>query len=97
VYFVLPPLHGGATAALTSAVELAVFLLTALLVSRLRATVRASRAHAEASALGASLDYETTLKAVAHLAVPFLADYCTVDMLEDGGTIRRLAIEHVNP
>ncbi|HJQ83016.1 MAG TPA: GAF domain-containing protein, partial [Candidatus Binatia bacterium] len=47
--------------------------------------------------LGGSLDYETTLAAVARLAVPFLADMCVVDLLDDGGTVRRLAIEHVDP
>jgi len=40
---------------------------------------------AEASAaLSSSLDYETTLKAVAHLAVPAIADWCAVDILREG-------------
>jgi signal transduction histidine kinase/ActR/RegA family two-component response regulator len=33
--------------------------------------------------LASSLDYETTLASVAKLAVPFLADWCTVDIVED--------------
>jgi signal transduction histidine kinase/PAS domain-containing protein len=53
---------------------------------------------AEASrVLSASLDYETTLGSVARLAVPFLADLCVVDVLQDDGRIRRLALEHVDP
>jgi PAS domain S-box-containing protein len=46
--------------------------------------------------LASSLDYETTLANVAHLAVPTLADWCIVDILE-GGTIRQLAVAHRDP
>ncbi|HEX8234655.1 MAG TPA: PAS domain S-box protein [Abditibacteriaceae bacterium] len=46
--------------------------------------------------LGSSLDHQATLQSVAQLAVPFLADWCVVDMFE-GSTIRRLAIAHVDP
>src|SRR5205807_1774537 len=53
---------------------------------------------AEAStALASSLDYPTTLASVARLAVPQLADWCAVYMLEAGGCIRLLAVTHVNP
>jgi signal transduction histidine kinase len=46
--------------------------------------------------LSTSLDYEETLQRVAQLAVPYFADWCTVDLAE-GDTIRRLAIAHVDP
>jgi PAS domain S-box-containing protein len=46
--------------------------------------------------LNSSLDYQTTLATVARLAVPAIADWCAVDMLE-GGEIRRLAVAHVDP
>jgi signal transduction histidine kinase/CHASE1-domain containing sensor protein len=49
------------------------------------------------SLLNESLDYERTLGAVAHLAVPGFADWCAVDVLAEDGSIRRLAIAHVNP
>ena len=50
---------------------------------------------AEASrVLGTSFDYETTLETLAHLAVPRLADFCTVDMVEGEGVFRRLGIAH---
>ncbi len=52
---------------------------------------------AEASAvLGSSLDYAATLRAVAQLAVPRLADWCAVDMKGAGG-FDRLAVAHVDP
>ena len=35
--------------------------------------------------LASSLDYETTLKTVANLAVPDIADWCTVDILDEHG------------
>jgi signal transduction histidine kinase/ActR/RegA family two-component response regulator len=46
--------------------------------------------------LGSSLDYQVTLQSVAQLAVPFLADWCVVDIV-DNQTLRRLAIAHIDP
>jgi signal transduction histidine kinase len=46
--------------------------------------------------LATSLDYEETLKAVAHALVPDLADWCSVDLTEDG-VVRTLAVAHVDP
>jgi PAS domain S-box-containing protein len=46
--------------------------------------------------LSSSLDYESTLSAVARLAVPVLADWCAVDLVE-GGRKRRIASSHVDP
>ena len=52
---------------------------------------------AEASrVLASSLDYERTLRNVAELAVPQVADWCAVDLVEDGA-IRRVAVEHPDP
>ncbi|HEX6702599.1 MAG TPA: PAS domain S-box protein [Gaiellaceae bacterium] len=52
----------------------------------------------EASAvLGSSLDYRRTLPEVAHLAVPRIADWCAVDMLEEDGSLRQLAVVHDDP
>ena len=44
-----------------------------------------------------SLDYERTLQKVASLAVPRAADWCAVDLLEPDGSLRRVAVHHVNP
>ena len=52
---------------------------------------------AEASAiLSSSLDYQKTLNNVARLAVPYLADWCTVSMYEDSKLIA-IAVAHVDP
>ena len=47
--------------------------------------------------LSSSLDYEKTLEAVAHAAVPWVADWCGVDILGEDGEVRRLAVTHVDP
>ncbi len=47
--------------------------------------------------LASSLDYETTLRSVANLAVPRLADWCTVDMVNETGKVDRLAVANVDP
>lgn len=44
-----------------------------------------------------SLDYETTLAETARLAVPFLADWCVVDVVEGDGARNRLSAAHVDP
>lgn len=50
-----------------------------------------------ASALiNASLDYDATLDQVAHLAVPFLADGCFIDLLADEHLPRRLILAHAD-
>jgi PAS domain S-box-containing protein len=52
---------------------------------------------AEAGAiLSSSLDFEETLASLASLCVPFLADWCTVDVL-DGSELRRVAVVHADP
>jgi PAS domain S-box-containing protein len=58
----------------------------------------AQRFLAEASnVLASSLDYETTLASVARMAVPNIADWCAIDVLEDDGAVKRLAVAHVDP
>jgi signal transduction histidine kinase/CheY-like chemotaxis protein len=53
---------------------------------------------AEASAaLASTLDYEVTLRTVAKLAVPLIADWCTVDIVDDRGDLQRLGVAHVDP
>jgi PAS domain S-box-containing protein len=46
--------------------------------------------------MSSSLEYEKTLATVARLAVPVLADWCAIDLV-DGGTRKRLAVAHVDP
>lgn len=47
--------------------------------------------------LASSLDYETTLRNVARLAVQSVADWCAVDVVGVDGTLRRVAVEHPDP
>ena len=53
---------------------------------------------AEASTvLSSSLDSEATLRRVAELAVPALADWAVVDVCDDQRLLTRVAVQHVDP
>jgi signal transduction histidine kinase/transcriptional regulator with GAF, ATPase, and Fis domain len=53
---------------------------------------------AEASELlASSLDYNRTLRRLARLCVPALADWCTIDILGPDGGIERLTVAHEDP
>jgi PAS domain S-box-containing protein len=47
--------------------------------------------------LVSSLDYEATLSRIAQMAVPELADWCAVDILEPDGSLELLAVAHTDP
>lgn len=47
--------------------------------------------------LGASLDVEATLRQVASLAVPTIADWCAVDLVGPDGRLEPLAVAHQDP
>lgn len=49
------------------------------------------------AALAQLVDFDSTLQKVATLAVPYFADWATVDVLEADGTLRRVAVAHVDP
>jgi serine phosphatase RsbU (regulator of sigma subunit) len=79
-------------------------LLDKLFAAERDARERAERAERRASfmaragrLLGASLDYEETLRQVADAAVPDKADCCVVDLVEPSGAIRRHAVRHADP
>jgi|RhiMetdeSRZDD1v2_1073273.scaffolds.fasta_scaffold47036_4 PAS domain S-box-containing protein len=66
--------------------------------ARQREAERTSRFLADASrVLTSSLDYTATLQTVARLAVPEIADWCAVHVLEADGAIECVAIAHVDP
>jgi len=50
-----------------------------------------------ATVLASSLEFQETLSAVANLAVPDVADWCGVDIVNEEGRIERLAAAHVEP
>jgi PAS domain S-box-containing protein len=53
---------------------------------------------AEASrVLASSMDYAETLTQIARLAVPRIADWCAVDVLDEHGEIERVAVHHSDP
>jgi PAS domain S-box-containing protein len=47
--------------------------------------------------LAESLDYQQTLDTIAELAVPDIADWCAIDLLDDSGQIIQAAIAHRDP
>jgi PAS domain S-box-containing protein len=67
------------------------------ITERKRASERAAFLTEAGAVLAGSLDYQTTLKAVAALAVPVIADWCAVDVLTDEHKLERVAVAHVNP
>ena len=67
-------------------------------VTEEREAAESQRFLAEASRiLSASLDYETTLANVARLAVPGVADWCSVEVVEDDGSLKPVAVAHTDP
>lgn len=70
---------------------------TAELTSERRQREDAQRFLYEASsALAMSLDYEITLWALARAGIPHLADGCMVDVVQEDGSLKRVATAHVN-
>jgi PAS domain S-box-containing protein len=49
------------------------------------------------SVLSSSLDYEKTLESVAFLAVPAIADWATIHMLDEHGALKRVTLAHADP
>lgn len=47
--------------------------------------------------LASSMNYKTTLNSVAQLAVPHIADYCSVDIVDTKGKLQLLALAHIDP
>jgi PAS domain S-box-containing protein len=65
-------------------------------ITELKETEATQRVLAEAGrVLAGSLEYEETLQRVARLAVPGLADWCMVDLM-DGSRLRRVAVAHAD-
>src|SRR2546428_11022384 len=79
---------------------LIVALLAGLQRARRRAEVAARRSAFLAEAggvLASSLDSGPPLQPLARRVVPFLADWCSVDVMEEDGSVRRIALVHENP
>lgn len=77
--------------------QAAISFENARLLESERKAQREARFLADVSkAIVGSLDLGETLGRLARLAVPFLADWCVVDVVE-GGVVRRIAGAHVDP
>ncbi len=68
----------------------------ALLDAEHDARVRADFLARAGAILDASLDYEETLGAVAQIAIPEVADWCAVSVLDDDGLLHEVAAAHVD-
>jgi PAS domain S-box-containing protein len=67
-------------------------------VTERRRTEKAQQFLAEAGTiLSSSLNYAETLTNVASLAVPHLADWCVIDLRDNGGRVHQVAVAHVDP
>jgi PAS domain S-box-containing protein len=67
-------------------------------VTEAKLAERRARFLAHASeVLAASLDPEETLRGIAGLVVPHLADWCAIDLVDDGPVPRRVAVAHADP
>jgi PAS domain S-box-containing protein len=64
---------------------------------RERERVRATFLAEAGALLESSLDYQTTLKNVATLAIPDIADWCAVDITDPEGALELVALAHADP
>ena len=62
-----------------------------------RAAVRTQFLARAGELLASSLEYEQTLRNVAGLAVPRIADWCAVDLLDERGAREPVAVAHSDP
>ena len=67
------------------------------ITERKRSEIRAAFLSRAGELLDTSLDYRRTLQSVARLAVPEIADWCSISMLNEHGEMRRLAVAHPDP
>jgi PAS domain S-box-containing protein len=61
-----------------------------------RAELRAEFLARASQILSSSLDYQRTLRNVANLAVPEIADWCAVDLIDEQGDREQLVVAHVD-
>ncbi len=76
--------------------RLAAIREAAALEERERATQRTAFLAEASTVLASSLDYQANIRKLVSLAVPILADWCTVSIIENG-VERRVAVGHHDP
>ena len=62
-----------------------------------RAALRLEFLARASKVLASSLDYQQTLRNVAGLAVPQIADWCAVDLFDEQGAREPVAVAHIDP
>jgi PAS domain S-box-containing protein len=67
------------------------------ITERKRAEERARFMANASRLLNESLDYERTLAELGRLTVPALADFCLLDIVQEGGSLREIVLAHVDP
>jgi PAS domain S-box-containing protein len=80
----------------SGAIESAV-ITYADVTERIRAQERETFLARASEVLSSSLDYETTVRTVADLAVPAFADWCVVQIASEEGVPQRIAVAHRDP
>jgi PAS domain S-box-containing protein len=85
------PLHDGA-----GRLEAALTIIEDVTTTK-RAERRGSFLARASEILASSLEYEETLRNVAWLAVPEIADWCAVDLIDEGGLRQQVVAAHPDP
>jgi PAS domain S-box-containing protein len=74
-----------------------VYVLVTDITERNRAEQRVRLLADMSKVLASSLDYQATLQQVVDLMTPSLADWCTVDLVDETGEVQLAAVGHVDP
>jgi serine phosphatase RsbU (regulator of sigma subunit) len=90
----VPHADGSITSVIVTVVD--VTERRALLDAEREARLRADFLARAGAILDASLDYEETLRSVAQIAVPEIADWCAVSVLDEAGVLHEVATAHVD-
>jgi PAS domain S-box-containing protein len=78
------------------AIEAAVTIIEDVTATK-RSALRTEFLAQAAQVLASSLDYQQTLRNVAGLVVPRIADWCAVDLFSEDGAREPVAVAHVDP
>jgi PAS domain S-box-containing protein len=80
----------------TGAIEAAVTIIEDVTATK-RSALRIEFLAQAGQVLASSLDYQQTLRNVAGLVVPQIADWCAVDLFSEDGAREPVAVAHVDP
>jgi PAS domain S-box-containing protein len=80
----------------TGSIEAAVTIIENVTAAK-RSALRMEFLARASQVLASSLDYQETLRNVAGLAVPQIADWCAVDLFDEDGAREPVAVAHTDP